>query len=140
MTELGLPFQAAGFPVEYLSLGGLGPGVPVRATVTDFGPQLLAKILKANQTQEESLVLVFHYADEKGLPLLDLSDLRALLRSSSPTPGRRSSRASAVWPRPRSGVLLRALVGLEDGGGRSSSESRSWTSRTCCARRPTAAE
>ena len=72
MTELGLPFEPAGFPVEYLSLGGLGPGVPVRATVTDFGPQLLAKILKANQTQEDSLALVFHYADEKGLPLLDL--------------------------------------------------------------------
>jgi hypothetical protein len=70
MKELGLPFEPTGFPVEYLSLGGLGPGVPVRATVTDFGPQLLAKILKANQTQVGSLALVFHYADEKGLPLL----------------------------------------------------------------------
>jgi DNA helicase HerA-like ATPase len=45
MGELGLPFAPAGFPVEYLSLGGIGPGVPVRATVSDFGPQLLAKVL-----------------------------------------------------------------------------------------------
>src|SRR5215210_4707486 len=96
MKELGLPFEAAGFPVEYLSLGGLGPGVPVRATVTDFGPQLLAKILKANQTQEDSLALVFHYAGEKGLPLLE---------------GIGGLASSTV------GVLLRSLVGLEDGGG-----------------------
>ena len=79
MEELGLPFAPTGFPVEYLSLGGIGPGVPVRATVSDFGPQLLAKILSANETQEQSLALVFRYADEKGLPLLDLADLRTLL-------------------------------------------------------------
>ena len=70
MRELGLPYEPRPFPVELLSLGGIGPGVPVRATVTDFGPQLLAKVLEANETQESSLGLVFHYADTKGLPLL----------------------------------------------------------------------
>jgi hypothetical protein len=40
--ELGITFSPTGFPVEYLSLGGIGPGVPVRATVSDFGPRLLA--------------------------------------------------------------------------------------------------
>ena len=117
MKELGLPFEAAGFPVEYLSLGGLGPGVPVRATVTDFGPQLLAKILKANQTQEESLVLVFHYADEKGLPLLDLSDLRALLTFLESDAGKAELEGIGGLAPSTVGVLLRALVGLEDGGG-----------------------
>ena len=117
MTELGLPFEAAGFPVEYLSVGGLGPGVPVRATVTDFGPQLLAKILKANQTQEESLVLVFHYADEKGLPLLDLSDLRALLTFLESDAGKTELEGIGGLASSTVGVLLRALVGLEDGGG-----------------------
>ncbi len=77
--ELGSQFEARGFPVEFFALGGIGPGIPVRATVSDFGPQLLAKVLGANETQEQSLSLVFHYADEEGLPLLDLSDLRALL-------------------------------------------------------------
>src|SRR3982750_3271856 len=48
MKELGLPYTPASFPVEFLSLGGIGAGVPLRATVTDFGPQLLAKVLKAN--------------------------------------------------------------------------------------------
>src|SRR5687768_6763408 len=117
MMELGLTFEAAGFPVEYLSLGGLGPGVPVRATVSDFGPQLLAKILKANQTQEESLALVFHYADEKGLPLLDLSDLRALLTFLESDAGKPELEGIGGLASSTVGVLLRALVGLEDGGG-----------------------
>ena len=77
--ELGETFEPKAFPVEYLAIGGIGPGIPVRATVTDFGPLLLGKVLQANETQEQSLSLVFRYADQKGLPLLDLSDLRALL-------------------------------------------------------------
>jgi uncharacterized protein len=117
MAELGLPFEPAGFPVEYLSLGGLGPGVPVRATVSDFGPQLLAKILQANQTQEESLALVFRYADDKGLALLDLSDLRALLTFLDSEAGKPELEGIGGLASSTVGVLLRALVGLEDGGG-----------------------
>jgi hypothetical protein len=79
MAELGLEYEPAAYPVELLSLGGIGPGVPVRATVTDFGPQLLAKVLGSNETQASSLELVFRYADERGLALVDLADLRALL-------------------------------------------------------------
>ena len=100
MTELGLPFAPAACPVEYLSLGGIGPGVPVRATVSDFGPQLLGKVLKSNETQEQSLALVFHYADEKGLPLLDLSDLRALLTFLESDAGKERARGHR-----RAGVL-----------------------------------
>ena len=47
--------------------------MPVRATITDFGPVLLAKLLGLNATQESSLGLVFHYADSHGLALLDLA-------------------------------------------------------------------
>src|SRR3954449_8537429 len=78
-AELGIGYTPTGFPVEYLALGGIGPGAPVRATVSDFGPQLLGKVLDSNETQEQSLGLVFRYADTKQLPLLDLSDLRSLL-------------------------------------------------------------
>ena len=63
MADLGLPYQPTAFPVEFLALGGIGAGVPVRATVSDFGPLLLAKILGANETQEQSLSLVFRFAD-----------------------------------------------------------------------------
>jgi DNA double-strand break repair helicase HerA and related ATPase len=117
MKELGLAFEAKGFPVEYLSLGGIGPGVPVRATVSDFGPQLLAKILEANETQEQSLQLVFHYADTKGLALLDLSDLRALLTFLESDAGKAELEGIGGLASSTVGVLLRALVGLETGGG-----------------------
>ena len=116
-ADLGIPFTPTGFPVEYLALGGLGAGVPVRATVSDFGPQLLAKVLDANETQEQSLGLVFRYADQKELPLLDLSDLRALLTFLSSDEGKAELTGIGGLSSQTVGVLLRALVSLEDGGG-----------------------
>src|SRR4051812_24807822 len=116
-AELGLPFAPTGFPTEYLSLGGIGAGVPVRATVSDFGPQLLGKVLGANQTQEQSLGLVFHYADEKGLPLVDLADLRALLTFLDSDDGKAELKGIGGLSSQTVGVLLRSLVSLEDGGG-----------------------
>src|SRR5690242_1191500 len=77
-AEVGQKWTATGFPAEFYALGGLGHGIPLRATVTAFGPVLLAKVLQLNRTQEQSLGLVFHYADRKGLDLLDLKDLRAV--------------------------------------------------------------
>jgi DNA helicase HerA-like ATPase len=117
MAELGLPFAPEAFPTQFLSLGGLGPGVPVRATVSDFGPQLLAKVLGANETQEASLTLVFHYADGKGLPLLDLADLRALLTFLDSDAGKPELEGIGGLASATVGVLLRSLVGLETGGG-----------------------
>ena len=117
MADLGLPYEPAGFPVEFLSLGGIGPGVPVRSTVTDFGPQLLAKILDANETQEQSLALVFRFADENGLPLLDLSDLRALLTFLDSDEGKAALKGIGGVSSQTIGVLLRAMVSVEDGGG-----------------------
>ena len=106
-----------GFPVEFLSLGGIGSGVPVRSTVTDFGPQLLTKILDANETQEQSLALVFRFADENGLPLLDLSDLRALLTFLDSDEGKAALKGIGGVSSQTIGVLLRAMVSVEDGGG-----------------------
>jgi DNA helicase HerA-like ATPase len=117
MQDLGLPFAPTGFPVEFLSLGGIGPGVPVRATVTDFGPQLLAKVLGANETQEQTLALVFRFADERGLALLDLADLRALLTYLDSDEGKADLKGIGGVSSRTIGVLLRALVELEDGGG-----------------------
>jgi DNA helicase HerA-like ATPase len=117
MADLGLAFEPAAFGVQPLSLGGIGPGVPVRVTVSDFGPQLLGKVLGANETQESSLSLVFHYADAKGLPLLDLSDLRALLTFLDSDQGQEELEGIGGLSKATVGVLLRDLVGLETGGG-----------------------
>jgi uncharacterized protein len=117
MADLGLPYAPTGFPTEFFSIGGIGPGVPIRATVSDFGPRLMAKILESNETQEQSLQLVFHYADAKGLPLLDLSDLRALLTFLASDDGKSELEGIGGLAKQTVGVLLRALVGLETGGG-----------------------
>ncbi len=116
-AELGIDASPSGFPIEFLSIGGIGPGVPLRATVSDFGPQLLGKVLGSNETQESSLALVFHYADGKGLALLDLSDLRALLTFLDSDEGKPELDGIGGLAKATVGVLLRDLVTLETGGG-----------------------
>jgi DNA helicase HerA-like ATPase len=116
-ADLGETFAATAFPVEFLSLGGIGPGVPVRATVTDFGPRLLAKVFGSNETQEQSLSLVFRYADERKLALLDLADLRAVLAFRESDEGKADLAGIGGVSPATIGVLLRALAVLEDGGG-----------------------
>ena len=116
-AELGQDWKPTGFPTEFFSIGGIGPGIPIRATVSDFGPLLLAKILEANETQEQSLSLVFRYADEKGLPILDLADLRALLTFFDSDEGKADLKGIGGVSPATIGVLLRSLVQLEDGGG-----------------------
>ena len=117
MADLGLPYQPTSYPVEFLSLGGIGDGVPVRATVTDFGPELLGKVLGANETQEQSLALLFRFADERGLGLVDLADLRALLTYLGSDAGKQDLTGIGGVANQTIGVLLRSLVQLEDGGG-----------------------
>src|SRR4051812_46532543 len=116
-AELGIDFKPESYPVEFLSLGGIGAGIPVRATISDFGPQLLAKVLGSNETQEQSLSLVFRFADEHGMPLLDLSDLRALLQHLDSKEGKAELEGLGGVSKQTIGVLLRALAQLEDGGG-----------------------
>ncbi|HEX6381193.1 MAG TPA: helicase HerA-like domain-containing protein [Acidimicrobiia bacterium] len=114
--ELGLKWEPAGFPVSFLSLGGLGPGVPVRATVSAFGPQLLAKILDANETQSSSLSLLFRYADQAGLALLDLVDLVEVLKFLTSDDGKAELEGIGGLSKATAGVLLRKVGELADQG------------------------
>lgn len=72
------PYAAKAFPVCFWDLAGMD-GAPIRATVSEMGPLLLSRLLDLNETQEGVLTLAFRYADDEGLLLLDLKDLRALL-------------------------------------------------------------
>jgi uncharacterized protein len=114
---LGIEWNPNGFPVTFLSLGGLGPGVPVRATITEFGPQLLAKVMDANETQASSLSLVFRYADENDLALLDLADLREVLKYLDSDEGKEELKDIGGLSSATAGVLLRKIIELEDQGG-----------------------
>src|SRR5262245_8208907 len=76
--ELGVEYKADRFPVVFWDLFG-EQGHPIRATVSEMGPLLLSRLLDLNDTQEGVLNIAFRIADEQGLLLLDLKDLRALL-------------------------------------------------------------
>ncbi|MFY0407137.1 helicase HerA-like domain-containing protein [Solicola sp. PLA-1-18] len=113
---IGQEWTPTASSTELLSLGGLGTGVPVRATVSAFGPLLLSKVLGLNDTQESSLGLVFHYADQAGLPLLDLADLRQVLTYLVSDEGKPELKELGGLSSATAGVILRELVTFADQG------------------------
>ncbi|MFD7546336.1 helicase HerA-like domain-containing protein [Streptomyces sp. NPDC059816] len=115
-AEVGQEWEAGGCPCEFYALGGLGHGIPLRATVTSFGPVLLSKVLQLNQTQEQSLGLVFHYADQKGLELVDLKDLRAVVAFLTSEEGRGELKTIGGLSAATAGVILRSLTAFEQQG------------------------
>ncbi|OBH94576.1 helicase HerA-like domain-containing protein [Mycolicibacterium conceptionense] len=114
--DTGDSWTPTAFPVEFLSLGTEGIGVPVRATITSFGPILLSKVLGLNTTQESTLGLIFHWADQKGLPLLDIKDLRSVIQFLTSDEGKPELKALGAVSTTTAGVILRALVNLEAEG------------------------
>src|SRR5690242_5412228 len=115
VASLGWTFQAAGHPVEFLSLTGK-LGAQVRATVHSFGPLLLGKVLDLNETQTSILALVFKYCDDNDLPLLDLKDLAETLKYLSSDDGKAVLADYGGMSTASVGVLLRSLVVLEQEG------------------------
>ncbi|HEY9371057.1 helicase HerA-like domain-containing protein [Streptomyces sp.] len=115
-AQVGQEWAATGFPCAFYGLGGTGPGVPVRATVTSFGPVLLSKVLQLNQTQEQSLGLIFHYADQKGLELVDLKDLRAVAAFLVSDEGKPELKGIGGLSTATAGVILRSLTAFEQQG------------------------
>jgi len=115
-SSVGQQWQAQGFPVEFFALGGEGTGIPLRATMSAFGPTLLSKVLGLNDTQESSLGLVFHYADRAGLPLLDLADLRAVVQFLTSAEGKADLKDLGGLSSSTAGVILRELIAFQDQG------------------------
>lgn len=113
----GQDWQPGAPAVEFFALGGQGKGIPLRATVSSFGPILLSKVLGLNQTQESSLGLVFYFADQAGLPLLDLDDLGAVLRYLDSDEGRPVLKQIGGLSSQTVGVILRSIINLEQQGG-----------------------
>ena len=114
--SVGQQWVASGFPVELYAIGGQGTGIPLRVTMSAFGPTLLSKVLGLNDTQESSLGLVFHYADKAGLPLLDLADLRAVVAHLTSDEGKAELKALGGLSSATAGVILRELIGFQDQG------------------------
>jgi uncharacterized protein len=106
---------AEGNPVVFWDLYG-ELGHPVRTTVTEVGPLLLSRILELNDTQAGVLDIVFKLADDRGLLLLDLADLRALLGLVG-SERKAISTEYGLVSTPSIGAIQRALLRLEQAGG-----------------------
>jgi DNA helicase HerA-like ATPase len=114
--SIGQDWQPVASPTEYFALGGIGHGLPVRATIDGFGPTLLAKVLGLNDTQESSLGLVFHYARSASLPLVDLADLRDVLTFLTGAEGKAELKSLGGLSAATVGVILRELIAFADEG------------------------
>jgi uncharacterized protein len=115
--DTGDNWVATGFPVEFLSLGTDGVGVPVRATVASFGPVLLSKVLGLNATQESTLGLIFHWAKENNRQLVTLNQLRNAISYLTSDEGKGDLKSLGGVSATTAGVILRALVNLAAEGG-----------------------
>jgi hypothetical protein len=113
--ECGLAYQPDRFPVVFWDIFG-EQGHPIRATVSEMGPLLIARLLELNETQEGALNIVFRVADEQGLLLLDIKDLRAALTFVAKNAGEFQTRYGNIAPA-TIGAIQRQLLVLETQGG-----------------------
>ncbi|PBQ31230.1 ATPase [Sphingobacteriaceae bacterium] len=112
---IGIPFKPAATTVEFLTLSK-EKGARLRATVSEFGPVLFSKVLNLNDTQSGIVAIVFKYADDKKLPLLDLKDFKSLLNYIGEE-GKEEIRKNYGNVSPASlSTILRSVIELESQG------------------------
>jgi len=112
---LDVIYQPAAFPAEFLTLSN-EKGVRLRATVTEFGPVLISKILGLNDTQEGLVALIFKYCDDNKLPLLDLRDLIKVLQYVSNEGKDELKKQYGNISSTSAGTILRKLIELQQQG------------------------
>jgi len=114
--KIGFQFEAKKFPVEILTISEQD-GTRMRATVSEFGPTLLSRILDLSETQSGIVAVLFKYCDDKKLPLLDLKDFKKVLQFAT---GEGKKELEAEYGRistASTGSILRKIVEIEQQGG-----------------------
>ncbi|WP_034259221.1 helicase HerA-like domain-containing protein [Altibacter lentus] len=114
--KIGIPFEAKKFPVEILSLSEQ-KGVRMRATVSEFGPVLLSRILDLSDTQSGIVSVIFKYCDDNKLPLLDLKDFKKILQYATEEGKDELAKDYGRISSASTGAILRKVVELEQQGG-----------------------
>lgn len=114
--KIGLPFEAKGFPVEILTLSEQD-GTRLRATVSEFGPVLLSRILDLSDTQSGIVAILFKYCDDHKLPLLDLDDFKKVLQYATQEGKKELEAEYGRISTSSTGAILRKVVELEQQGG-----------------------
>ena len=113
---LEIKYSPTGFPTEIYSLSGK-LGAQMRATVSEFGPVLLGKVLELNEVQRSVLMILFKYADDKKLPIVDLKDLKKVLNYLSEGPGAAEIKENyGKISSSTASTILRKMVALEQQG------------------------
>ena len=112
---LKTPYKPAAYPVEFLTLSNQ-KGVRLRATVSEFGPVLLSKILELNDTQEGLVAMIFKYCDDNRLPLLDLKDFIKVLQYISNEGKADIEKSYGKIATTSSGTILRKVIELQQQG------------------------
>ncbi|MCO4822475.1 MAG: DUF853 family protein, partial [Flavobacteriaceae bacterium] len=113
--KIGLPFDPKAFPVEIMSLSEQN-GVKLRATVSEFGPVLLSRILDLSQTQSGVVAVIFKYCDDNKLPLLDLKDFKKVLHYATNDGKQEFQDAYGRISTASTGSILRKVIELEQQG------------------------
>jgi uncharacterized protein len=113
--KAGIEYKPAAFPVELLSLSG-EKGVRLRATVSEFGPILLSKILGLNDTQEGVVSMIFKYCDDNKMPLLDLKDFTKTLQYISNEGKAAIEKEYGKISTTSTGTILRKVIELQQQG------------------------
>ena len=114
-AKINLPFTAKGFPVELMSLSQQD-GVRLRATVSEFGPVLLSRILDLNDTQEGVLSVIFKYCDDNKLALLDLKDLKKVVQYVTEEGKEEIEKDYGKISTATTGIIIRKILELEQQG------------------------
>lgn len=112
---IGLPYEAKSFPVEILTLSEQD-GVRLRATISEFGPVLLSRILDLSDTQTGVVAVIFQYCDDNKLPLLDLKDFKKILQYATQEGKKEFDDAYGRISTASTGSILRKVVELEQQG------------------------
>ncbi len=105
------------FPLEFLSISD-EPGASLRSTVSEFGPVVLSKMLDLNDTQQSLLSMLFMYCDQQGLPLLDLDDLKTVLRYAAAEGKDEFQKIYGLVPTNSAHAIMRRITQLEQQGGK----------------------
>ncbi|SDS09478.1 hypothetical protein SAMN04515667_1395 [Formosa sp. Hel1_31_208] len=113
--KIGLPFEPKSYPVEVLSLSEQD-GVRLRATVSEFGPVLLSRILNLSDAQSGVVAVIFKYCDDNKLPLLDLKDFKKILHYATQEGKEEFTQAYGRISTASTGAILRKVVELEQQG------------------------
>lgn len=114
-SKLNLPFTPKGYPAELLSLSKQD-GVRLRATVSEFGPVLLSRILDLNDTQEGVISVIFKYCDDNGYALLDLKDLKKVIQFVTEEGRKEIEKDYGKISTATTGIIMRKIIELEQQG------------------------